>query len=156
MTENKRYEILESLPVYGPMYVPVTDNDEPFYSEGFPVCFYKEDGTNWVANFQPGLTELNEIHELATPNLLITAGGTCYIMSPEQVKPISVLGFDYRAVFKAQNNRLVLQASICLTIVEKKWRECFFSDILEEFPGIGLKGKTNWLCPYRAYTSNDM
>ena len=54
MTTEKQYEILEALPTYGPMYIPVTENDEAFYSEGFPVRFYKSDGTNWVANFKPG------------------------------------------------------------------------------------------------------
>lgn len=62
------------MPTYGPMYVPITDNGEPFYSEGFPVRFYKLDQTEWVANFQPGWTELKQIIEFEkTQNLLIIA-----------------------------------------------------------------------------------
>ena len=61
------------------MYIPVTDNDEPFYSEGFAVRFYKTDGTEWVANFQPGWTDLKTIIKFAdTTNLLVIAFGTCY------------------------------------------------------------------------------
>lgn len=61
---GKRHKILSSLPTYGPMYVPVTANGELFYSEGFPIRFYKPDHTEWVANFQPGWTELKQIIEL--------------------------------------------------------------------------------------------
>ena len=63
MFKQKRYEVLESLPAYGPMYVPVTDTDEPFYSQGYPVRFYKSDGTTWVANFKPGWTGLNAVYD---------------------------------------------------------------------------------------------
>ena len=50
---DKRYEILNSLPSSGPMYVPVTGNGEPFYSEGVAVRFYKTDGSNWVGTKFP-------------------------------------------------------------------------------------------------------
>jgi hypothetical protein len=56
MAIGNRYEILNSLPVYGPMYVPVTENGKPYYSEGFPVRFFKKDGSEWGANFEPGMT----------------------------------------------------------------------------------------------------
>jgi hypothetical protein len=76
MTETIKYEILEALPAYGPMYIPVTENGEGFYSEGFPVRFYKPDGTSWVGNFAPGWTNLNIVYELKeTNNLIVIAGG---------------------------------------------------------------------------------
>ncbi|HEX2847768.1 MAG TPA: hypothetical protein VHN59_14560 [Chitinophagaceae bacterium] len=119
MTKEKRYEILTSLPTYGSMYVPVTGDGEPFYSEGFVVRFYKADGTEWIANFQPGWTELKQIIECkATPNLLVIACGTCYSMNPENTKPIEVFGADYSDIFKASNGRLVLQGQTDLTIIE--------------------------------------
>src|SRR5690606_39492556 len=43
MQVQRRYEILDGLPTYGPMYVPVSEDGEPFYSEGFVVRFYKSD-----------------------------------------------------------------------------------------------------------------
>ncbi|RPD45182.1 hypothetical protein [Paracnuella aquatica] len=119
MTTEKRYEILNALPTYGPMYVPVTDNGEPFYSEGFPVRFYRTDGTEWVANFQPGWTDLKKIIEFdKTQNLLIIACGTCYIMNQNETKPIQVFGVGYSNIFSASNDRLVLQDQTDLTIIE--------------------------------------
>lgn len=118
MTE-KRYEILGSLPTYGPMYVPVTDNGEPFYSEGFTVRLYTADGTEWVANFQPGWTDLKEIIEFEkTQNLLVVACGTCYLMNPDDTKPLVVFGVGYSDIFKASNDRLVMQDQTHLTIIE--------------------------------------
>ena len=119
MTNEKRYEILSSLPTYGPMYVPVTHNGEPFYFEGFPVHFYKTDKTEWVANFHPGLTDLKQIIELEkTQNILVIAFGTCYLMNPNDTKPIEVFGVGYSDSFKANKKRIVLQDQTGLTIVE--------------------------------------
>jgi hypothetical protein len=119
LTETKKYEILEALPTYGPMYIPVTKNEEAFYSEGFAVRFYKLDGTNLVANFKPGWTDLKIIYELKdTSNLSVIACGTCYLMNPEETKPISVFGVGYSTVFKTEDGRLVLQDQTDLTIVE--------------------------------------
>ncbi len=101
------------------MYIPVTENDEPFYSEGFAVRFYKTDGTQWVANFQPGWTDFKTIIELAdTTDLLIIAFGTCYLMNPDQVRPIAVFGVGYLTTFKTTSGRLILQDQTDFTIVE--------------------------------------
>jgi hypothetical protein len=125
VSKEKRYEILNSLPTYGPMYVPVTESGEPFYSEGFVVRFYKADGTDWVANFELGWTELNEIIEFEeTKTLLIIACGKCYLMNPDDIKPIEVFGVGYSEIFKVSNGRLVLQDQTDLTIIEhdgKHW-----------------------------------
>ncbi|TDL99657.1 MAG: hypothetical protein C4K58_07125 [Flavobacteriaceae bacterium] len=119
MTTERRYEKLISLPAYGPMYVSVSDNGEPFYSEGFAVRFYKIDGTEWIANFQPGWTDFKEVIEFdKTQNLLIVACGTCYIMNPNETKPIEVFGVGYSDVFKASKDRLILQDRTDLTIIE--------------------------------------
>lgn len=101
------------------MYVPVTDKEEPFYSEGFPVRFYRADGTEWVANFQLGWTDLKQIIEFEDArNLLVIACGTCYLMNPEETKPIEVFGVGYSDIFKASKGRLVLQGQTDLTIIE--------------------------------------
>lgn len=102
------------------MYIPVTENDETFYSEGFPVRFYKSDGTDWVANFKPGWTDLKILYELQdTSNLLVIACGTCYLMNPNETKPVSVFGIGYSTVLKASDGRLILQDQTELTIIEK-------------------------------------
>lgn len=101
------------------MYVPVTDTGEPFYSEGFVVRFYKADGLEWVANFQPGWSDLKQVIEFEkTQNILVIANGTCYLMDPNETKPIDVFGASYSNIFKAGNDRLVLQDLTDLTIVE--------------------------------------
>ncbi len=101
------------------MYVPVAEDGEPFYSEGFPVRFYRSDGTEWVANFQPGWTDLKRIIELEnTRNLLVIASGRCYLVDPNDTKPISVFGVGYSDVFTASCNRLVLLDQTDLTIIE--------------------------------------
>lgn len=119
MSANKRYEILDGLPTYGPMYIPISESGEAFYSEGFPVRFYKDDGTDWVANFKPGWTRLKQVIEFEnSPNLLIIALGECYIMNPNDVKPISVFGVDYSNIF-ISNDNIVLQATTSFTVIEQ-------------------------------------
>ncbi|RZK01886.1 MAG: hypothetical protein EOO46_18940 [Flavobacterium sp.] len=123
MTDIKRYEILEALPTYGPMYIPVTESGEPFYSEGFAVRFFKTDGSEWVANFQPGWTDLKGIYELKdTTNLLVIAYGTCYLMNPDDTKSVSVFGVGYVSVLNTQDGRLILQDQTDLTIIETDGR----------------------------------
>lgn len=110
---------MEALPTYGPMYIPVTENEETFYSEGFSVRFYKSDGTDWVANFKPGWTNLKIIYELKdTSNLLVIAGGICYLMNPNETKPVSVFGDFFSTVLQVQDGRIVLQNQTDLTIIE--------------------------------------
>jgi hypothetical protein len=116
---NRRYEQLKSLPTYGPMYIPVSDNDEPFYSEGLVIRFFRTDETDWVANFKPGWTDLNLLYELEFGYLLVIAGGICYIMLPDEKKPVEVFGFNYREALYASDGRIILQDSIRLTIIEK-------------------------------------
>lgn len=119
MTTKKRYEILNCLPTYGQMYVPVAKDGEAFYSEGFPVRFYKTDRTEWVANFKPGWTDLKEIIEFEnSSNLLVVACGICYLMNPNSTKPIEVFGVDYSDIFKASNDRFILHDQTKLTIIE--------------------------------------
>ena len=114
-----KYEILKSLPAYGPMYTPISESGERFYSEGFVVKFFKKDGTNWVGNFKEGWTGLNAVYDFNDyNNLLVIAGGTCYIMNPEETKPIMTFGVGYETVIKAPKNRLILQDSTELSIVE--------------------------------------
>jgi hypothetical protein len=124
--KGKRYEILESLPSYGPMYIPVTENGEPYYSEGFVVKFYKTDGTMWVANFKPGWTGFNAVYEFGIEdNILIIAGGTCYLMNPEEQKPQSTFGVGYESAIKTLDGRLILQDLTDLTVFEvngEHWR----------------------------------
>jgi hypothetical protein len=102
------------------MYISVTGDDESFYSEGFVVRFYKTDETNWVANFKPGWTSLNAIYEFQEqPNILVIAGGKCYLMNPNEEKPGSTFGVGYESVIETVDGKFILQAQTNLTIIER-------------------------------------
>jgi hypothetical protein len=102
------------------MYIPVTSNGVPFYSEGVVVRFFPSHGEEWVANFEPGWTNFTAVHELPNiHNLLVIANGACYVMDPDISKPIESFGIEYSAVFRAANNRYILQGSTRLTVIEK-------------------------------------
>jgi len=119
MPDIVRYEILDSLPTYGPMYIPVSEYNDAYYSEGFVVRFYTSENTNWVGNFQPGSTGLNAVYEFEhNIYVLVIAGGTCYLMNPDLQKPISTFGVGYETVIKALGGRLILQDSTDLTVFE--------------------------------------
>ena len=127
MIINDRYEILESLPVYGPMYVSVTDNNEPFYSEGFPIKFFKSDGTSWIANFKKGWTRTNMVYSYPERNIVIViAGGLGYIMSPDKEKPLDTFGLTIKETFQTDNGSLVCADGITIlhvdNIIGELWR----------------------------------
>ncbi len=116
---QKRYEIQDGLPRYGSMAVSVSESGEDIFSEGFVVRFYRIDGTNWVANLERGISDLDGVYALAaTHTFLVVAGGTCYIMNPEDTKPISVFGWWYKAVFLTDDGRFVLYDPWGITVVE--------------------------------------
>jgi hypothetical protein len=113
MNETKQYEKLDGLPPYGPMYISVTDNDEPYFSEGYVVRFFKSDGSNWVANFRPGWTNYYNIFdypELKT--VIVFAGGHGYIMSPDNEKPKYIFGLTITDVLQTSNGSLVCSDGI--------------------------------------------
>ena len=110
---KNRYKVLDSLPPYGPMYIPIASDGRQFYSEGFVVRFYKSDTSEWVANFELGRTSLREVIEFnGTPNLLIIADGTCYMMDPESSQPLSVFGGDYSKVIITEDRKIVHRREI--------------------------------------------
>lgn len=101
------------------MYIPVSRSGDAFYSEGFPVRFFRSDGTTWVANFELGWTDLRDVYELlGSSNLLVIAGGVCYMMTPEDVRPISVFGVGYSTLLIAEDGRIILQDDTDLSIIE--------------------------------------
>lgn len=119
MSTGPSFEILKSLPAYGPMYIPISHSGEGFYEEGFVIRFFKSDGTDWIANFQPGWTNFRTVIELSSSKLLIIASGTCYIMNPDQQVPISVFGVGYEAILKMKKGIYVLQDQTDLTMLDE-------------------------------------
>lgn len=119
MSRGRRYEILEGIPPYGPMYVSVTQDGKPYSQEGFVVRFFKSDGSNWVANFETGWTKLRSVVELdGNENILVVSDGLCYLMSPDSEKPFEVFGIDFTELLDLDSNRSALCGGTDLTILE--------------------------------------
>lgn len=119
MSDTSRYEILDSLPSYGPMYIPISECNKSFYSEGFVVRFYTSIHTNWVGNFEPGCSGFNAVYDFG-PELyvLVIAGGICYLMNPDDHEPISIFGVHCQMVIKGLDGKLILNESTYITVFE--------------------------------------
>jgi hypothetical protein len=129
MTTEKRYEILKGLPPYGPMYIPISDDEEPFYSEGYIVKFKKSDGEEWVANFRQGWTNYNNIFDLPELNLIVVfAGGQGYIMNPEEQKPKMTFGLTIKDVIQKEDRGLICSDGIHILLLDNKTGEIWKSD----------------------------
>lgn len=122
MQINKKYEILEYLPAYGPMYFSFTDNtNEPFVSEGFVVRFFKSDGTDWVANFNPGWTECVFIKGYTdSESIIVIANGTGYLIDCENKKLIKILGFSINNILEIDDDFFLISDDTGVQIINDK------------------------------------
>jgi hypothetical protein len=82
-----RYEILQGLPIFGPMPVPFRAGEWTGawegHSEGFVVRFTPEANEPWIGNFQPGSNGWEGV--LPHPNgqhFIVVARGQGYIVDP--------------------------------------------------------------------------
>ena len=101
------------------MYIPVTNDGQPFYSQGFVVRLYKSDGSNWVANFQLGLGGHSGVYELQEKSkFVIFAGGNCYIMTPDSTKPLDRFGVAFQQVFISNQKELIVIDLTDITVIE--------------------------------------
>lgn len=92
MTALPSWEILDGLPVYGPMAEPFSATGEGTHREGFVVRFSPSTGS-WIGNFQRGFSSLNVV--LAHPDarhVVVVAGGTAYIVEPDSHALVSHFG----------------------------------------------------------------
>ncbi len=121
MQQQKRFEILDGLPTYGPMYIPVSEDGERFYSEGFVVRFYKSDDSEWVANFKPGRTDCSLVVNCADNNrIVVIAKGQGYIMTPNQQTPIHTFGGNIKDAIETEENQIAVVDDICVTVINDK------------------------------------
>jgi hypothetical protein len=90
------------------MYIPVTESGKPFYSEGFVVRFFKSNGDNWVANFEPGWTKCNTVFDFPnSDNIIVIAGGQGYVMQPDNEKPIDTFGVTIDFVLRIDDDKII-------------------------------------------------
>jgi hypothetical protein len=143
MTTTKTYKILSGLPAYGPMYVSVTDNDEPFYSEGFVLEIFKSNGTSWIANFRPGWTSFSKVFEFPEHHsLVVFAGGIAYIMNPDNEKPKFTFGITISEVLQTDNGSLICSDDIHIMLLDNSTGELWKSERIS-FDGIKNLTETN-------------
>jgi hypothetical protein len=121
MQVQKRYEVLDGLPAYGPMYASVSEDGEPFYSEGFVVRFHKTDRSEWVANFKPGWRDFSLVVDYPDTNrIVVIAKGQGYIMTPDQEFPIDTFGVDIKDAIKTADDKIVLIDDIYVWLLDVK------------------------------------
>ena len=119
-SKGDRYEILPHLPPYGPMYIPIAENGEEYYSEGFVVKFTKNDGTDWVANFKPGWTDYSFVKEFKTAGrILVIANGIAYLMNPNSEKPIKIFGVTIDYVISLDEEQIVASDGTRILIIDR-------------------------------------
>lgn len=119
MDRKKRYEKLNALPAYGPTYVSVTGTEEKYSSEGFVVRFIRSDNTDWVANFKPGWTHCNAIFDFpGSENVIVVAGGQCYVMNPDFEKPLEVFAVTIDNAIQIDDSRIILTDGLHVRLIE--------------------------------------
>jgi hypothetical protein len=101
------------------MYVPISEDGIPFYSEGFVVRFYKTNSTDWVANFKAGWTSFSGVYDFPEfKRTVVFAFGQCYIMVDDEQKPLKAFGVGFTAVFQTTGNILIAADQTNFTIIE--------------------------------------
>ena len=101
------------------MYIPISKDGVPFYSEGYVVRFYKKDGTSWVANFNTGWANFSGIYDFPEfERMVIFAFGQCYIMKDDEQNPLKIFGVHFTNVCETDDNMLILPNPKDITIIE--------------------------------------
>lgn len=127
--QNNRYDILDGLPTYGPMYIPISEDGIPFYSQGYVVRFYKSDGTSWVANFKTGWTNFSGIYDFPEfKRTIVFTFGQCYIMTDDEQKPLKAFGIGFTNVYKTDDNILIVPDQTDFTVTEISTDEVWRSE----------------------------
>ena len=126
---EKRYQVLEGLPAYGPMYVPIAPDGIPFYSEGFVVRFFQSNGTSWVANFGYGLEGCNAVYDYPEDKrTVVFAGGRCYLMADDEQEPTKIFGFGFSAVFQTRDKLLIAVDQTDVALIDVSTSTVWTSD----------------------------
>lgn len=100
------------------MYIPISEDGIPFYHEGFVVMFYRNDGSNWVANFKCGNSNFQAVFDYRDQNrIVVLANGVCYIMIPEMENPIKVFGFDFLKAYQTDDGFLILPSRTDVSVI---------------------------------------
>ena len=108
--------ILKGFPQDDSFVIPF--GNQPFYSEGFVVHFFKNDGSSWIGNFRARGTELFGIYNLTNENeVLVFARGECYLVDIENQKLIKEIGGQYNSLIKDSEETLILSNGTNITTI---------------------------------------
>lgn len=79
------FEVQGGLPPYGPEALPFSATGVGTRSEGYVVKVYQAAGTEWIGNFQPGLSGFNSVfHHPDGERIIVIAGGLAYAVNIEK------------------------------------------------------------------------
>ena len=131
---EQSYEILNGLHPYGNMYISI---HEGHFSEGLVVKFVKKNGSEWIANFESGKTNLEFVAEIKNSNeIIVIANGICYFINKEIKQSIKTLENyfrrDFQSVFEFEN-KFVLVGSRSVAIVEHSEKIKYFDNLCSDF-----------------------
>lgn len=116
---SPQFEVLPGLPGYGPMYISVTENDTPYFSEGYVLRIFKTDGSSWVANFKPGRYSFSRAFDYPDKQrIVVIAGGQGYIITPNNERSKATFGGHITEVLQTEFGVLVCAARTHLIIVD--------------------------------------
>lgn len=102
------------------MYIPISEDGSPFYHEGYVVRFFPTNAEPWVANFECGMGSVNMVFDLPEHNkIIVLAGGTAYLMSPDIKKPLHVFGCAFHNVLTTAEGDLILVDDIRITHLDR-------------------------------------
>jgi hypothetical protein len=104
-----RFEVLPGLPGEGPVPKHFHTGHPTPWAEGFVVRFWNEDGTNWVGNFQAGITEFSTCIELPEASMaVIVSGGACYFLALDHPKGVTVQGDDITRILLSETRSVIV------------------------------------------------
>jgi hypothetical protein len=114
---DKKHELLDGFPQT--REVVLSFGNQPSYSQGFVVPFFKKDGTSWVGNFGPGSTKIAGLYPLAQKDMcLVFAHGIAYIVNTESQKLLKSFGYGYEQFIYAPTGAMILSDSTTITSVD--------------------------------------
>ncbi len=117
---HKQYEILEALPTYGEMAIPITYSSDLFISEGYVVKFFRNDGTEWIANFELGCTNTSKVVSIKDSDIVVVvAGGQSYIIDPNRTKPLRVLDYYISEIIQLDSGKFIIASDTDILILNK-------------------------------------
>ena len=103
--------ILAGLPGEGPWPEQFTHGDALTHSEGLVIRFEPPGGSEWVGNFQPGISSVSEV--LVHPDRLhaiVIARGQAYVVSVGSRQLVSTFGGDITAVLRVPGDSTIIFA----------------------------------------------